>query len=352
MPDDIKPFTDYALYGSKENQKLGQEAIAQGKMGCIILSGGQGTRLGAAVPKGILPVSVIRRKSLLQLFCERTLAASKKANRKLPLAIMTSPLNHKAIQEHVKDYPVALFSQGMHPFQDETGNWLEQSGPDGNGSFLKAFYESGLFKEWKDAGVEVLNIIQVDNALADPFDAELCGYHINRQAEATLKAIKKLSPSESVGSIVERAGSARVIEYSEFPNDPSYDLANITLLCFQMSFLEKIKDFPLPWHKARKQNVWKYEKFIFDLLEFTNRVNVLLYPREICYAPLKNPTQQESVEKALLERDCMKFFQITGVRAPEGRVFELDPAFYYLTDELALKWSGKSLPEKDYIEVS
>ena len=47
---------------------------------------------------------------------------------------------------------------------------------------------------------------------------------------------------------------------------------------------------------------FKFEYFIFDLLPFAEKVEVLLYPRELCFCPLKNAEGENSpktVEKAL-----------------------------------------------------
>ena len=76
VPNDVNPYLNFRLSGNKEDNQFGEELLRQGKAGCLILAGGQGTRLGFDGPKGSFPISPIKKKSLFQLFCERTRAAS------------------------------------------------------------------------------------------------------------------------------------------------------------------------------------------------------------------------------------------------------------------------------------
>lgn len=356
----MQPLKDYDISGNQERVDLGKKLIKEGKVGCVILAGGQGTRLGASFPKGMMPVSVVRKKTLFQMFFEKTKAASRESGTFLPLCVMTSPLNHQETKNYLQknewfgleEDQVDLFEQTMAPFLEKQGKTC--MAPDGNGSFFKTFYTSGTWEKWHKKGVEYVLTVLIDNPLADPFDAELCGYHASKKLEVTLKCIQRSHSQEKVGVVVLKEGKIRVTEYTELPKEesPHFALANTSLFCFSMPFLQKAASFPLPSHIVHKNNLQKTEKYLFDILEIARDIGVLVYPRSSCFAPLKNQTGEaslSSVQKALQERDRQIFSSLSTAPLPE-RPFELDPAFYYPTPELIHYWRNKSLPDQSYID--
>ncbi len=196
---------------------------------------------------------------------------------------MTSGPNHQKSVEYLKE----------HHFKVDI---ITQKTPAGNGEALPLFYHSGLWKKWVDRGVEQLTVILIDNPLADPFDPNLCGFHQRKNNEVTLKCVHKLNPEEKVGGVVEVDDKIKVIEYTELTDAMKGEckIANISLFSFSFDFIKKTADVNLPWHSGKKP-----EKYIFDLLDYAERVSVLVYPREQVYCPLKSPEDVAKVEKSL-----------------------------------------------------
>ena len=215
----------------------------------------------------------------------------------------------------------------MLTFLDDRGKFLLEKpgkiaeGPDGNGHALPLFSQNGIWKKWKESGVEYLNVIFVDNPLADPFDPEFVGLTARTGADAALKAVERLSPDEKMGVLGETQGKLKVIEYFEIPpNAAEFTLSSTGMFCLSMAFTQHLceasqEDMPL--HLSRKtalvlltgestpqpMDVWKCERFIFDLLDHARSSAVLVCPREKIYAPLKNATGDkslETVQRALL----------------------------------------------------
>lgn len=340
---EIHPIEPYTTYVPSENVKKRE----YGSMGCLILAGGQGSRLGGTVSKGLIPFTPIKKKTLLQLFCEKTKAASQASGKRLPLAIMTSPLNHEEILEALtsnhffglEKEQVDLFSQEMLPFLDEENH----QGPDGNGHALKLLWNTGIGKKWRNQGIQCVNVIPIDNSLADPFDGKLCAFHLSSQNEVTIKSILRTDFQEKIGVVSLKNGKVCVQEYSELSQSATQEnspfiLGSIGLFCFSLDFIEKISSLSLPLHLARKKissldprEVWKCERFIFDTLLFAEKVGVLAYPRQEVYSPLKNATGDKSLEtarKAFIEQERRLYKSISGLPVPQEE-FELDPSFYY-----------------------
>ncbi|MDB2613751.1 UTP--glucose-1-phosphate uridylyltransferase [Chlamydiales bacterium] len=346
--------------------KTGLKALREGRVASLIVAGGQGTRLKIEGPKGLYPITPVRKKTLFQLFCEKIKAAEELAERELPFTIMTSPINDKETKEYfTKNHNFGVnplfFSQEMLPFLDEKKNPLKISGPDGNGVSLFHFYKSGIWEKFKKQGVNTLLFIIIDNPLADPFDLDLISHHIEEKNDVTIKCIKKQDPHESVGSIVEIDEKIRIIEYTEMDSNESqnYPLANISLFAFSMDFIQEAakRVDELPYHTQKKelpngQSIWKREKFIFDNLNFAKKIGKRVYLREDVFSPLKNSTGNNSpdeVKRAIQQKDCKVFETITGVK-PDRTHFELDQAFYYPTTTLLNRWKGRPLPKEEYIK--
>jgi len=392
--EEVAPFTN-AAKEKDIDPDLGKTLIADGKLGCLLVAGGQGSRLQFDGPKGTFPVSAVKLKSLFQIFAEKTVAATKLANRSLQLAIMTSEENDKEVKFFFKnnDYfglslkQISFFSQKNLPFLNLEGNLFLQNpftiarGPDGNGGSLKTFYESGIFDKWYNKGVRFVNFVLVDNPLADPFDSKILAFQSRQKAEIVVKCIKRESPEENVGILVRERDKLKVLEYSELSDQERFDkdsngnlkhlFANISLFSFSMDFIKKIAvhQETMPLHKALKAlpfldenaqtikptfpNGWKFEKFIFDLLPLAEHIEVIEYSRKNCFAPLKNLSGNHSLEtlqKQSQELDYKTISKITGRKDPFIKPFEIAQDFYYPTDELINKWKGKALPSKHYIE--
>lgn len=98
-------------------------------------------------------------------------------------------------------------------------------------------------------------------------------------------------------------------------------------------------------HLFNQPMAWKFETFIFDWLSYAQKIAALLYPREQCFAPLKNltgPDSLETVQAALQQRDRTVIQSVTGL-APPSFPFELAADFYYPTPSLETKWKGQQV---------
>jgi len=384
----FKPFQDDVEISALDTSSIGRQWVAEGKAGCLVIAGGQGTRLGFEGPKGMYPITPFQKKTLFQLLLEKIFYAGKQVDRPLDVAIMISPEHQDKTERFLEenDYfglnkeQVALFEQETLPFLNDKGELLYcsptelVSGPNGNGDALKLFSQTQDYFRWKEKGIEIVNVVLIDNPLTNPYDPLLLGYHAEHlSSDIVMLCTERVKPEEKMGVLVERNGVVSVKEYSEMPKEEmaakkegelKFRIGNLSTFSVKMSFIDKTGEIDLPLHLAHKSveylngsgelkrgKMWKFEKFIFDLLPFAKDVKAVLYPRKFCFAPLKNregDNSPESVRKRLQEYDRGVIEEITGL-PPPNRPFELSPEFYYPSDEMLSKWKGKELPDDDYI---
>lgn len=372
-------------------ESLGIKAIREGKVACLVLAGGQGTRLGVNGPKGKVKVSPIMHKSLFEIICERTLVLSRQYAKPLQIAFLASVNNYEETCNYFRDKKwfgleesqVTILCQDSLPFMTEEGNWSLQEpgrladGPDGNGKALYHLYKEGLWDVWQNFGIEYVNLIQIDNPLADPFDADLIGLHEQDSYDVTIKVVKRESAEENVGIVASFSGSIKIVEYSDLSLEERsardegggllLPFANIGLMSFSMKFIkDRIKEMKeMPWHLADKSSeifdtegyhtkkIRKFECFIFDLLNFTDKICIMKAEREDCYAPLKNIAGDKSlitVQHFLFQKYRKIYSSLSGLKAPD-RPFELECSFFYPTEKMKEEWKNRPLPEKEYIRA-
>ena len=85
--------------------------LAAGKVGIILVAGGQGSRLGFHHPKGMFPVAPVSHHTLFQLLIEQAVARSRRAGATIPYYVMTSDATH--------DETIDFFGQHMRFGLDE-----------------------------------------------------------------------------------------------------------------------------------------------------------------------------------------------------------------------------------------
>jgi len=376
---------------NSEDIERGRRAIAEGRVGVIILAGGQGSRFNPKEVKGCTAITFFQKKTLFQVVAERVLAASKLAGRPLSVAFMTSPLNHSRIIDYFRENhffglnsnQLAFFPQSERELLDEnhkpflSGPSTIAKGPDGNGALFECMESSGLWYRWKRDGIEAVQLIPIDNIQALPFDPIPIGVHFRKKVDATLLVAEKRDANEKMGVVIESKKKIAIVEYTELPQEQKeakdekgflYRYLNLGLIIFSLDFMKKVAGKELPYHLAKKRSArfvdghvtypeepfaHKYEKFIFDAFLFSTKVQPLLVDRAVFYAPLKNLVGEDSIESvqaALLERDRQIFAEVTGVAPPQGAHFELSQEFYYPRAEFLKKWKGQLLPHEGYIE--
>ncbi|MDR0337268.1 MAG: UDPGP type 1 family protein [Planctomycetaceae bacterium] len=341
----------------QEAVTAGEEMLRQGKVGVILVAGGQGTRLGFPHPKGMYPIAPVSEATLFQFHFEKVLATSQQYGYQIPYCIMTSPATHHETVDFLeqKNYfglrkeDVFIFCQGTMPAVSlETGQVLLNSknsialSPDGHGGMLAAIARKNgngisVLDCLRQRGIEYLFYNQVDNPLVRICSPEFLGYHLLSGSELTSQVIRKRFPTDKVGNIVEVNGRLYMIEYSDLPeevarktnSDGSLKIwaGSIAVHIFNTTLLEQNSKITtaLPFHIARKkvpfvdlqsgeqikpdkENAIKFERFIFDLLPSAKNAVVVEVDPPNHYAPLKNATGSSSDSPETVKRDLIAMY--------------------------------------------
>ncbi|MDZ4658289.1 MAG: UTP--glucose-1-phosphate uridylyltransferase [Bythopirellula sp.] len=354
--------------------ECGAAALHAGKVGVLLVAGGQGSRLGFDLPKSMYPIGPFSGATLLQIHIEKVRANAQRYGTPIPLYVMTSPATHEEtvrfLQENknfgLADADLVVFCQGTMPaISIDSGKLLlAEKGqlflsPDGHGGTVGALGASGALNHMRERGVEQLFYLQVDNPLVPIGDPQLIGYHLLRKSELTSIAVQKKHPHEKWGNFAMIDGRMHVIEYSDIPDDVAeltdaegklkFWAGSLAIHVFERALFERalaIKDM-MPFHIARKKvpyineqgekinptepNALKFERFIFDLLPQAARPLVVEYREPDCLAPLKNASgaavdTPEYVRTMLLAMH-RRWLEAAGAKLADGIDVEISPLF-------------------------
>ncbi len=381
-------LSDASFFREREEAiALGENALRSGKLAMILVAGGQGTRLGFNLPKGMFRIGPLSNRTLFEMHVDRLRAMMKEYHVSIPLYIMTSPATDARTRIFFSENDcfglgsdqLRIFCQGTMPAIDaHSGKILLDSrgevslSPDGHGGMLQAMSEHGCLDDAADQGIEHFFYGQVDNPLVEICDPFLIGHHIRANSDMTSQVVRKQTPTDRVGNVVTVDGRLQVIEYSDLPesagkkvnSDGSLKLwaGNIAVHVFKHRFLDRVQHSVegLPFHRAKKAvphideqgkqvepkqpNAIKFERFIFDLLPLAERGLVVEGDAACVFAPVKNadgaPTDTPASTKQAISNLHRSWLRAGGATLGEKNIVEIHPHWALNAEAVAKKISS------------
>lgn len=373
-------------------EAVGHQLLSEGKVAVITVAGGQGSRLGFEHPKGMFSIGPVSDRTLFQIFAEQIQARKLRHGGEIPWLIMTSAATHDETSEFLSSNnyfglpaeSVFLFQQGSMPAVDaKTGRVLMSDkhtlclSPDGHGGLVTALVKSGLRDRLASMQIEHIFYHQVDNPTAIICDPALVGLHHQRHSQLTTNVVRKVSPTERMGVLVDMNGQIEIIEYSELNElqaareDESGEwvfwAGNTAIHVFARTFFEELtsEGCQLELHLASKKvpclnsdgtlhepsepNANKFERFIFDALPIAQNALIVEGNRDREFNPVKNADGSDSpaTAKAALCRIYHEWATTAGLELSASHSLEISPLSALDADELRTKVSDGRLTIDD-----
>lgn len=319
-------------------KKIGLKTIQAGKVGLVLLAGGQGSRLGYNGPKGTFNIGIDRELYIFECLINNLMEVVDEAESYIHLFIMTSESNDTPTREFLEEhnyfgYPkeyITFFIQDMEPAVDEQYHLVLDrkdhilTVPNGNGGWFQSMQSNGLLPKLHQYGIEWINVFAVDNVLQRMADPCFIGATILSNYSSGAKVVSKADPNERVGVLCKEDGKISIVEYIEMTDEMihrrepdgtlSYRFGVILNYLFRLDKLEEISNSILPVYSAHKKlkyldeegnlivpdtpNGYKYETLVLDMVRLQDDCLAYEVDRTKEFAPIKNAVGVDSVKTA------------------------------------------------------
>ena len=239
---------------------LGRAALADGRVGVVVLAGGMATRFGSVV-KAV--VEVVPGGTFLQLKLADIQKVASDSGSAIPIFLMASFATSEELRRAISTLghpktPIEIVEQSVTVRLTGTGEiFLDGSGlpslcATGHGDLLPALRESGTLDRFRRAGGRVLMVSNVDN-LAAALDPRVIGAHLRGGKSVTVEVVRKEEGDR--GGIPARVGGhLQIVE--EFRLPASFDGAevpffNTNTFVFDAAAIDR--EFDLEWFPVRRK---------------------------------------------------------------------------------------------------
>jgi UTP--glucose-1-phosphate uridylyltransferase len=254
--EDLTPLPPAGEPGADEAHAAGVAALERGEVAQIVLAGGMATRFGGVV-KAIL--EAVDGRSFLEAKLAQTRQLEDALGVAVPVALMTSFATDDAIRAHVADRGLGgpyLFHQFVSLRLDEAGGlFLEDGRPSlyapGHGDLFAAARRSGVVEAFRERGVKVVTVSNVDN-LGARVDPAVVGMHLLAGRPLTSEVARK--EGDLGGAPVRVDGRLQLLEGPRFPASFDQDLVpvfNTNTALIDLDALDR--EYDLTWLYVEKR---------------------------------------------------------------------------------------------------
>lgn len=321
-PGDVFPLPPLGSDAREMVTRRGNQAIANGEVGSVVLAGGMATRFGGVVKAA---VEAANGRTFLELKVRDACTAADRAGGRIPTYLMSSFATDARLRELIdplqsEPCPLEVFSQfislRLTPegdlFTDPEGRPSPYS--PGHGDLTFALRASGVLERFRAGGGKVLYMSNVDNATAT-LDPAVIGSHLESGAAITAEVAPK-EEGDKGGAPARVDGEPQIVEAFRFPHgfDPStIPVFNTNSFVLDAEAIDR--DFPLTWFAVTKKvgdrEVVQFEHLVGELTAFlpTAFLRVERHGPDARFQPVKDPDELElrrpEIEEALRARGVL-----------------------------------------------
>jgi UTP--glucose-1-phosphate uridylyltransferase len=292
-------------------REAGLDALRRGEVAQVVLAGGMATRFGGVV-KAIL--EAVDGRSFLEAKLLQTDALEREVGIGVPVALMTSFATDAGIREHVAERALGdplVFNQFVSLRLEPSGELFRDADGDaslyapGHGDLFPALRRSGTLDAFRDRGVRLVTVSNVDN-LGARVDPVVIGAHLASRRPLTCEVARK--EGDMGGAPVRVDGRLQLVEGPRFP--PGFDQSRVPVFntntaLFDVDALDA--DYDLTWLYVLKdvdgRSAVQLERLYHEVSAFLD-THYLEVPRRGPrgrFLPIKTPADLEGAEADLRE---------------------------------------------------
>jgi UTP--glucose-1-phosphate uridylyltransferase len=229
-PEDVVDVSALSAEARQGAERLGREALEEGRVALVVLAGGMATRMGGVV-KALVPA--LGKATFLDLRLAERRAARSRWGKAPPLWLMTSHATDAGIRDALGNdrdgYGIATFVQHLsvrvtpegRVFRDAEGQPSLHA--PGHGDLPDALRASGLLDRFLGDGGRVVMVANLDN-LGATLDPLLIGLHLGGGLPVSCEVVRKVG-SDRGGIPVRHDGRPVILE--EFRLPPDFDPSSV-----------------------------------------------------------------------------------------------------------------------------
>jgi UTP--glucose-1-phosphate uridylyltransferase len=254
--DDVTRLPAPGETGYEEARSAGLEALRAGRVAQVVLAGGMATRFGGVV-KAVVPA--VDGRSFLDVKVGQTRELERALAVDVPIALMTSFATDEDVRAQVEGRGLGdalVFSQFVSLRLDEQGDLFRddegRASPyaPGHGDLVPALRDSGVLGCFRERGVRLVTVSNVDN-LGARVDPAVVGAHVLAGRPLTCEVAVK--EGDLGGAPVRVDGRLQLVEGPRFP--PTFDqelvpVFNTNTAVVDLEVLDR--DYDLTWLYVRK----------------------------------------------------------------------------------------------------